>query len=514
VRNEEKVGMDAVKIQNQAERCRQRDLLQPLAISLSDVSAVVNSLSRDTALHDDLTVDTWIQNSRQSSSLNTMIIPLDAVKGWKRHHHTGVISHDTGRFFSVIGLQVRHRYNNFEISWDQPIIEQPEVGILGILARHIQGTLHFCLQAKEEPGNIGAAQLSPTVQATYSNYTGAHGGGTPLFLEHFLDPPPGRVMFARLQTEDGGRFLYKSNRNMIVSVGDDFPEHLPDGFIWLTLKQISALLVRDNLFNACTRSILSSLFWAGTHISSVTCRIAPGGSLEGTPSEPVEVPVEPGSSLENGCESSETRDLRATLQWLDDRKASNHMLTQRIGLNELQEWELDAKGFFSHREKRFFRIVGLQVSTDTREVRSWGQPIIENSTSGIIGLLVRNGPDGMEILMQAKAEVGNRNSVQLGPTVQFTQSNYEGSKKLHKPFLYDEFSDPQKFRVLHESKQTEEGARFYREFHLHRVLMLPDDMEIAVPVDYRWLPLEHIAFLVHLGEQVNSCARSILFCLL
>ena len=38
--------------------------------------------------------------------------------------------------------------------------------------------------------------------------------------------------------------------------------------------------------------------------------------------------------------------------------------------------------------------------------------------------------------------------------------------------------------------------------------------ELPLPDDYRWLPLSHVMFLVHLGEQVNSCARSILTCLL
>ena len=467
--------------------CHQRFCPPAVAIRAQDASAALDSREQFNALHDDLFVDTWINGFRERSSLNTMIVPLDAVKGWNRNPQTGNLSHDSGRFFSIIGLQVRHRCNHNEITWDQPIIEQPEIGILGILAKTIHGILHFCLHAKEEPGNIGAAQLSPTVQATYSNYTGAHGGGEPLFLEHFLETSPDKLIFARLQTEDGGRFLYKSNRNMIVSVGDDFPVQLPEGFIWLTLKQISALLHRDNLVNACTRSILSSFFWAGTPVLNGSCQIPSGDSAD---------------------------DLRATLQWIDDRKANNHMAAQRIGLSDLQEWEFDGKGFFSHREKRFFRVVGLQVSSETREVRTWGQPIIENPTAGIIGLLIRNGHNGIEILMQAKAEVGNRSTVQLGPTVQFTQSNYEGSKKLHKPFLYDEFSDPQAFRVIHESRQTEEGARFYREFHLHRVLMLPDGMEMEIPADYRWLPIEDIAFLLHLGEQVNSCARSILFCLL
>ncbi|MDA8429718.1 MAG: NDP-hexose 2,3-dehydratase family protein [Geobacteraceae bacterium] len=491
--------------------CQRDGFPRELAIRASDMSAVLDSFSSARALHDDLYVETWIQSSRRCASLNTMIVPLDAVKGWNRDPQSGNLAHDTGRFFSVIGLQVRHQGKQAEIVWDQPIIEQPEIGILGILAKSIHGSLHFCMQAKEEPGNIGAAQLSPTVQATYSNYSGAHGGGKPQFLEYFLDPDPDRLIFSRLQTEDGGRFLYKSNRNMIVSVGDDFPVQLPAGFIWLTLKQISALLDRDYLFNACTRSILSSFFWAGTRVRSGSGHVDPGDADK--PHDRAAAAACPVAVEKTGPAPSESQDLRATLQWIDDQKACNHMLAKRIGLNDLQEWELDGKGFFSHKEKRFFRIVGLSVSTESREIRTWEQPIIENQTAGIIGLLVRNGRNGIELLMQAKAEVGNKSAVQLGPTVQFTQCNYEGSKKLHKPFLYDEFSESRTFKVIHESRQTEEGARFYREFHLHRVLMLPDEMEIKLPADYRWLPLEHIAFLLHLGDQVNSCARSILFCL-
>ncbi|MDD2732861.1 MAG: NDP-hexose 2,3-dehydratase family protein [Desulfuromonadaceae bacterium] len=458
-----------------------------IAISPDDVAAVNASCRSMAALHDDVFVDQWINKSRKTATLNTMLVALDEVNGWGRSVGNGNINHDNGRFFSIIGVHVRHRVDRDELEWDQPIIEQPETGILGILAREINGLLHFCLQAKEEPGNIGNIQLSPTVQATYSNYTGAHGGATPQFLELFSGPRRARILFARLQTEDGGRFLYKSNRNMIAVAADDFPQELPEGFIWLTMRQIMRLMNQDNLVNACSRSILSSLAFAVVQ-------------------EVGEQPHTPCHELEAG--------IRSTLQWLDDRRAANHMLTQRIGLNDLQEWHIDGKGFFSHQEQRFFRIVGLQVSSGTREVRRWGQPIIENPAAGIIGLLVRHGADGLELLMQAKAEVGNRSTVQLGPTVQFTQGNYEGSRKLKKPFLYDEFLEPNRYRLLHESRQTEEGARFYREYHLHRILLLPEGMSPEPPTDYAWLSLEQVMFLVHLGEQVNSCARSILTCLL
>jgi oxidase EvaA len=444
-------------------------------------------------IHDDTCVDEWVRKQRANAGLDAMLVPLKGLDGWQLEMKTGNLCHATGRFFSVIGIHCRHRVDRFELEWDQPVIEQPETGVLGILAKSIGGVMHFCLQAKEEPGNIGGVQLSPTVQATYSNYTGAHGGAAPLFLEHFITPAPERIIFARLQTEDGGRFLYKSNRNMIVDGGRDFPLELPDGFIWLTLRQIACLLRRDNLVNACTRSILSSLIF--------TCTAGP-------------LDEQAWAGDHSGPPVAALAGIWETLHWLDDRRAGNHMLACRIGLNELQEWGLDEKGFFSHREKRFFRIVGMRITSAAREVGSWCQPIIENPAPGVIGLLVRNGPQGIEMLMQAKAEAGNKTTVQLGPTVQFTQGNYADSPKLKKPFLYDEFLVPGPFGLIHESRQAEEGARFYRECHVHRVLMLPDSAYLPLPDDYRWLPLSHVLFLVHLGEQVNSCARSILTCLL
>ncbi len=468
-------------------------LTAAIGIRPDDVSAVIASHCSNLTLHDDAYVNDWIMRARQTASLKTMLIPLDSIDGWKRDLNTGSIRHETGRFFSVIGIHCRHRVDQNELEWDQPIIEQPETGILGILAKSINGVLHFCLQSKEEPGNIGGIQLSPTLQATYSNYTGAHGGSKPLFLEHFMPTASERVIFARMQTEDGGRFLYKSNRNMIVAVDDDFPVELPVGFIWLTLKQVASLIEWENLVNACTRSILSSLIFSAAQV------------IEAKPC---------GENIKKRTSARDPEEIWATFQWLDDRKAANHMLARRIGLNNLKEWEVDGKGFFSHRENRFFRIVGLKVSSGTREAQGWGQPIIENLAAGIIGLLVRNGDNGIELLMQAKAEVGNRTTVQLGPTVQFTQGNYEGSRKLIKPFLFEEFVNPVHFRLIHDSRQTEEGARFYREYHQHRILMLPHGSELSIPTDYRWLPLEHVIFMLHLGEQVNSCARSILSCLL
>lgn len=433
------------------------------------------------SLHSDDYVDDWIDRRLASPRLQAKPVPLAAMQHWLIEPDTGNIIHDSGMFFTITGVKARHRSPGGDIEWDQPIIDQPEIGILGILVKSINGILHFCLQAKEEPGNINSVQLSPTVQATYSNYTKAHGGKVPPLVGYFLNPPRERVLFAKLQTEDGGRFLFKSNRNMIVRVAEGDLDDLPDSFIWLTLRQIAALLRRDNLIHACTRSIISSLVLS--RASQTSC-------------------------------AEEIVSLAEAIQWLDDEKTANHIMVKRQGLKTLKEWSLDEKGCFSHGEKRFFSVIGIEVKSVGREVSAWSQPILDNPEMGIIGLLTQARQGERHFLMQAKAEVGNRSMVQLGPTMQFTPSNYSGNEKLPKPFLFEAFSAESCFSILWQNHQAEEGARFYHEAHLHRIEELPAGYDLSLPHGFRWISETQLRFFLHFGETVNSCARSIVSCLL
>lgn len=442
------------------------------------------SLTVKAALHSDRYLNKWIDAKIILRDLQVTTTSLHAINGWSIDSETGDIRHESGKFFAITGALVRHRSDTTEISWDQPIIDQPEVGILGILAKKIRGVLHVCLQSKEEPGNINSVQLSPTVQATYSNYTQVHGGSPPMFIEYFTDPAKGQLITARLQTEDGGRFLYKSNRNMIVAVGEDELEDLPDNFIWVTLRQIGQLMKRDNIVHACTRSILSTL--------------ALRGEMNGA------------TRSDKPLISFHKCSLNEIFQWMDNRKAVNHFMIKRIPLNSLKEWGMDRDGSFSHEHGRFFRVIGLTVESNTREVSAWGQPILDNPGTGIVGLLTTIKDGERFFLMQAKAEFGNRGIIQIGPTVQFTPGNYIGNVKIKRPFLFEEFYKPGKFRITLQSLQSEEGARFYNEAHLHRILFLPECEQLTIPDDFRWIAQSDLNFLINLGDTVNSCARSII----
>jgi oxidase EvaA len=460
-----------------------------LAFDRETAADLLTSRLSTNARNSDAQVERWVEAHLATPRLQVRPVALQNLEQWHIEPTTGNIRHTSGRFFTVTGATARHRTAAGELEWDQPVIDQPEVGILGILAKKIDDVLHFCLQAKEEPGNINSVQISPTVQATYSNYTKVHGGAPPPFVEYFLAPPPGSVIFSKLQTEDGGRFLFKSNRNMVVRIDEDELPELPDHFLWLTLRQISRLLRRDNLMHACTRSILSSLVF-----NQYDPQYEPCSSAGGRPRF--------------------ASSLAELIQWLDDQKAANHIFVKREGLKSLQEWSIDPDGSFSHRERRFFRVIGINVLTHGREVARWDQPILANTETGIIGLLVRVVNGERYVLMQAKPDLGNRSIIQLGPTVQFTPGNYIGNRRLAKPFLFDEFMGNGRFTTRSATLQSEEGARFFREQHMHRVLMLPDGMDLVLPPEFRWLSASQVRFFLHFGENVNSCARSVLSCLL
>ncbi|MBA4373280.1 MAG: hypothetical protein C0402_10535 [Thermodesulfovibrio sp.] len=209
----------------------------------------------------------------------------------------------------------------------------------------------------------------------------------------------------------------------------------------------------------------------------------------------------------------ELHSIKELIQWLDDERANNHIFAKREGLNTLEEWKRNEDGFFSHRQNKFFRIIGVKTTSPAREVNSWSQPILDNEGTGIIGLLIKRVEGRLYFLMQAKVDAGNRNIVQVGPTVQFNPGNYIDNEKLKKPFLFDMILKSEGLVTIQESMQAEEGGRFYKEEHLHKILLLPDGQTLSIPAQYRWFSLGQIRFFLHLGDSVNSAARSILACL-
>jgi len=203
----------------------------------------------------------WFNKKREESDMIVEEIPINELDKWNVDPNSGNLKHESGGFFEVIGVKASNTFDR-EVGkkgWTQPMIAKNPGGILGIIMKRINGIPHYLLQAKAEPGNIGKLQLSPTLQATTSNLLKAHGGAKPLFAEYFDDENNPKIIYAKWQSEDGGRFHLKSNYNMIVEVKEGEELKIPDSFIWVTLYQIKQLMKIENFVGPHVRGIISYL---------------------------------------------------------------------------------------------------------------------------------------------------------------------------------------------------------------------------------------------------------------
>ena len=199
----------------------------------------------------------WLENKRNDYNVKTEEIPIHKLDRWKVHPNTGVISHDTGKFFSIIGVKVSGAKGREVNSWTQPMVKQQECGIIGLLCQNQNGIMKYLLYAKYEPGNMHKLQLSPTVQATSSNMLLAHGGNNPLFTSYFQNNK-GKVLVDVELVEDGGRNYFKTNRNLLIEIPENEKIDIPDDFVWVTLPQLRNLMKFDVVVNNFVRSIIGS----------------------------------------------------------------------------------------------------------------------------------------------------------------------------------------------------------------------------------------------------------------
>jgi oxidase EvaA len=209
-------------------------------------------------------VKEWFSRLREDCKMLVTDIPLNDCKNWHIESDSGNIVHESGEFFTVHGIRVDIDSREVGMGgWDQPILTQVgfDGGLLGILRQRFQGIPHYLIEAKAEPGNYEKLQLSPTLQATFSNLRRAHEGRKPNFSHFFEDPKENEstVLYNQWMSEDGGRLHLKRNRGMLVEVPEGTVTEIPDGFIWLSMWQIKDLLNENAWINPHIRGIIAHL---------------------------------------------------------------------------------------------------------------------------------------------------------------------------------------------------------------------------------------------------------------
>jgi oxidase EvaA len=442
----------------------------------------------------------WLHEKRTNTICEIRKIPLSKMRKWNFDEYTKNIVHESGKFFSIEGIKVETNWGKVPL-WTQPIINQPEVGFLGIICKNIDGILYFLMQAKIEPGNINLVQLSPTLQATRSNYSKVHKGNTPHYLEYFNGERSVKVLFDQLQSEQGARFLKKRNRNMIVEVNEKI--ELLDDFCWLTLGQIKHFMQYDNIINMDTRTVISGIPF-GDYPKEVLDLY---GILKSDHS--ISNPHEINLLISMLDRDNYLHSIEDIISWITQLKSIYDLNVEKIPLNDVKKWVLSDEIIY-HENNKYFSVIGVNISIGNREVQTWDQPLVEAAQEGLIAFLIKKINGVYHFLVQAKLEAGNFDIIELAPTVQCLTGNYrQGYNEYDVPFV-DVVLEADKEQIWYSAYQSEEGGRFYEEQNKNLIIEVDDKFDIDVPGNYIWMTLNQLTIFMKFNNYLNIAARSLI----
>ncbi len=198
----------------------------------------------------------WYKKIKKNNKAIVQDVHLEEMKKWTYDKKKGTISHNSGEFFCIEGKRISNTKREVN-SWDQPFIKQIgyKGGIIGLVRSTVKGVPHYLVDAKFEPGNYNDIQLSPSLQATYSNLNRVHLGNKPKVANKYF-----KKNFKTIRkfwvTEDGGRLFKKRNLHWIIQYNGKI--NLPGPtYKWLTLWELDKFIKMGYYVGPHLRSILS-----------------------------------------------------------------------------------------------------------------------------------------------------------------------------------------------------------------------------------------------------------------
>lgn len=420
----------------------------------------------------------WIRERNRETLVDIQKVSLPELEDWFYSEEEGVLRNQKGSFFKVTGFRSG--------AVEQPMLIQPENGYLGIICREINGILHFLMQAKIEPGNLNKIQISPTLQATKSNFTQAHGGKRPAYLDYFLHANRYQIVLDQLQSEQSSRFLGKRNRNMLIRVEEEVP--LLPSHRWMTLGQIKELACGfDNLVNMDTRTVLSGIPFSVTG----------------------EVPPDPATFQDNALfrsifEGSGAYSLPEIYHYINDYKMFYQQEAKLIPLHQLKGWRMMPEGIIPEASNGF-QVIYCQIEIEGREVRRWSQPLFEATGISTFGLVLCDIDGVTHFLVQALPEPGCFDGIELGPSIQLDAAVGKTGSDQIAGLL--ELADTE---ILCDVLLSEEGGRFYHEQNRNLLLRISRERLKDLPEGYFLLDYKTLNSLCQINNCLNIQLRNLL----
>ena len=432
----------------------------------------------------------WVSARNESVAVDIQKSTLSSSTTWFYDKDLGTIHNQNNSFFSISGFEKRNSDGSVV---RQPIILQQEIGFLGIICQEINGVMHFLMQAKIEPGNINKIQLSPTIQATKSNFTQKHGGARPPYLEYFERAAQYEIVVDQIQSEQSSRFYKKRNRNILIRVEEEIPV-LPS-HKWMTLKQIKTLMKVDNLVNMDTRTVLSCI---------------PYCKLQMTSEEETELKdLCSNAALYRSIFEPSTENILPDLyQYINNYKMFEDSDGILVPLDQLEGWVIgDDK--IACKTPYPYQVIFCDIAIEGREVKQWTQPLFEATGIATFGLLCCEQNGVLKFLVRAMPELGCFDGLELGPTVQREAVPMPGHEETELDrFFFTRLA--QNRGVFFDHLLSEEGGRFYHEQNRNILMQVKEEELPPLPEGYFWVDYRTLNELVQVNNTLNIQLRNLL----
>lgn len=392
------------------------------------------------------------------------IIPLDSLDGWSLSNSLD-LTHHTGGFFRYKATRC---IDNCSSEGELRIL-QNEIGLLlSFVDLCVDEPLKskVSVQKKFEPGNNPLYQLSPTIQKTFSNLRGLHGGSAFNVSQVIKKLDNSLPISATLQTEQSDSYLHKKNLNVLISHESQF---LPSDYIdltWIEISTICDLLLQDRQIHIDLRSVLFPLL----------LKLFLDQHLDNHKNPNIDI-------------AGEISELHFRLSLFAIQKQNPWLY---VPIDKICEY---VNGKIILTSSPDTQIIGVSVVAQDREVFSWAQPLLVVA-SKYFTLITALHNGEYYVLTSFHISTGSMNEPELMPS-------FVGEKEFRQSWRST--IPCSNINVIHKSVQTEEGGRFWNRSN-HYEIILSDYFD--PPTNCAWVSLTSIGQIYTASTLVSIELRS------
>lgn len=383
----------------------------------------------------------FLETIRSISNYQISKVRFEEQKAWSITE--GALSHSSGGFFHVIGLQ-----NQQVPSEERLILYQPQSALTGLILLPSNGKIYVLLQARVEPGNTGVIQYGPTIQSTPANYLKLHGGKATAYVNLFTQYNPECQLITHSMQHDLGTKYYQKSKTHHYLLANDWID-TEENMIWASMNAILELIDEDNLLNADLRSLLAVMDW--------------------------EMYFNPAATPQ-------------PFVFLN----SFHLLSpkqkhSKISLEKLTDWKINEEGIVPV-DQQTTSVHLYHFSCTNREVSAWTQPLFETNAQGMVQLYFRMTDSEPEFLVSIGKEVGISTPFAVYP------SKMSLPEENQAPILSPSG------KILRELVQCDEGGRFYQNDSIYQLILV---VELEIEPHQQWISRSQLKYLL---QASNLCS--------